>query len=166
MIENCFSGMGHHSFSNGFCDASHGNCLDSRRSFSEYLFQVGDCTISWRCRKQRATATSTCEAEYMALTLATKHFIWLCRGLAEISSRQIPSAIFNDSNSARDFAQNPKLNDASKHIDIAYHFTREKEDESLTCSHISSPENMADICTKGLPRPQHDHLCTKIFAQK
>ncbi|KAI0990949.1 hypothetical protein K3495_g17238, partial [Podosphaera aphanis] len=47
---------------NGFCDASYRNCLDTRRSFAGYLFQLGNSTFSWRSRKQRTVAHSTCEA--------------------------------------------------------------------------------------------------------
>jgi len=47
-----------------YMDASYGNCLDTRRSFSGYIFQLGNATISWRCRKQRSIATSSCEACY------------------------------------------------------------------------------------------------------
>ena len=52
---------------NGFCDASYGNCIDTRRSFSGYVFQLGETCISWKSRKQRTVAHSTCEAEYMTL---------------------------------------------------------------------------------------------------
>jgi hypothetical protein len=43
----------------GFCNASYGNCLDTRWSFWGYLFQLGGATISWRSRQQRSVATST-----------------------------------------------------------------------------------------------------------
>jgi len=56
-------------------DASYGNCFDTWRSFSGYIFQVGNATISWRCRKQWSVATSTCKAEYMALAMMTKHHL-------------------------------------------------------------------------------------------
>ena len=151
----------------GFCDASYGNCLDTRRSFSAYVFRLGGSTIAWRCRKQRSVAHSTCEAEYMALALATKQFIWFRRGLHQLVNSSIPMAICTDSTAAIDLANNPKLNDASKHIDIAYHFTRERvEDGTLTLLHIPSADNLADICTKALPRPSHDHLCTEIFSTR
>lgn len=150
-----------------FVDASYGNCHDTRRSFSGYLFRFGNCSISWRSRKQRSVATSTCEAEYMALALTTKHFLWLTRGLKEILKDDIPNAIFCDSNAAIDVSNNPKLNDRTKHIDIAYHFTRERVlDGSITIMHVPSTENLADICTKGLTRQIHDYLCTTIFSTK
>jgi len=42
-----------------YMDASYGNCLDTRRSFSGYIFQLGNDTISLRCRKQRSVTSST-----------------------------------------------------------------------------------------------------------
>ncbi|KAI0991945.1 hypothetical protein K3495_g16242 [Podosphaera aphanis] len=151
----------------GLCDASYGNCLDTRRSFSGYLFQLGDSCISWKSRKQRTVALSTCEAEYMALSLASKQFIWITRGLNQLLNDEVPSALATDNSSAIDLAHNPKINEATKHIDIRYHFIRELiEDGSITLLHVPSADNLADICTKGLPSPRHNHLCTMIFGNK
>ena len=103
----------------------------------------------------------------MALTLATKQFIWIVRGLHQFSNEDLTSALFTDNTAAIDLANNPRLNDATKHIDTAYHFTRERvSDGTLTLLHIPSVDNMADICTKGLPGPRLNHLCTNIFGTK
>lgn len=150
----------------GFADASYANCLDTRRSFSGYIFQLGSSTIAWRARKQRSVATSTCEAEYMAMALATKQHVWLHRALTTLLKTDVPAILSSDSKAALDLAHNAKLNDASKHIDVAYHFVRERvEDGSLILLHVTSQENLADICTKGLPRPTHEHLCISIYGQ-
>ncbi|KAI0997687.1 hypothetical protein K3495_g10501 [Podosphaera aphanis] len=152
---------------NGYCDASYGNCLDTRRSFAGYVYQLGESTFCWKARKQRTVAHSTCEAEYMALSLATKRFIWIVRGLRQLLGSDIPTLLSTDNNSAIDLAQNPRLNDATKHINIAYHFTREKvEDGTVKLCHVSSDKNLADICTKILPKPRLNHLCTCIFGTK
>jgi hypothetical protein len=151
----------------GYTDASYGNDIDSRRSFSGYIFQLGDSTISWRSRKQRSVATSTCEAEYMALAMTTKHHLWLQRGLQELLKYNIPNAIMSDSNSAIDITNNPKINDRTKHIDIAYHFTREQvEAGNITVLFVKSEDNLADVCTKGLSRISLGHLCKKLFLTK
>jgi len=77
-----------------YTDASYGNCLDTRRSVSGYIFQVGNATISWRCRKQRSFATSTCEAEYMAHAMMAKHRLWLKSGTPELLKEDIRTALF------------------------------------------------------------------------
>ena len=80
--------------------------------------------------------------------------MWTWSALQELLGRSVPIALFAHSRSAIDLANNPKLNDASKHIDIAYHFTRERlEDGSLSLIHVPLSESLADICTKGLPHP-------------
>jgi len=146
-----------------YTDASYCNCLDTKRSFSVYISQLRNSTRSWRCRKQRSVATSTCEAEYMTPAMTTKHNLWLKRGLQELLTKDIPITLFCDSNAAIDIAYNPKLNDQSKHIDVAYHFTSEKIDEgNISIMYIISEENLADICTKRVTRYVNDHLCSKI----
>ncbi|KAI0991149.1 hypothetical protein K3495_g17038 [Podosphaera aphanis] len=82
----------------------------------------------------------------MALALATKQYIWIQRGLRRFLEKDIPAAVSTDNAAAIELAHNPKINDASKHIDIAYHFTREKIED-------------------GLPRPRHCDLCTSIFGK-
>ena len=135
-----------------YSDASYGNCLDTRRSFSGYIFKLGSATISWRCRKQQSVAHSTFEAECMALALSTKQHIWTRSALQQLLGTVVAAVLFADSRSAIDLANNPKLNDASKHIDMAYHFTRERlEDGSLSLLHVPSLENLADICTCNNP---------------
>jgi len=103
----------------------------------------------------------------MALAFCTKHLIWLQGALRELVKESIPSAMFTDNQSAIDIGHNCKVNDRSKHIDLAYHFTRERiEDGTVILLHIPSSENVADICTKGLKRPIIEYLCTKIFGTK
>jgi len=44
-------------------------------------------------------------------------------GVQELLKMDIPMALFCASNAAIDEAYNPKLNDRSNHINVAYHFT-------------------------------------------
>jgi hypothetical protein len=66
-------------------------------------------------------ATSTCEAEYMALALSTKQWIWLTNTLEELNMPVTNAAIFCDNKAAIVIAYNHKIGDRSKHFDIAYH---------------------------------------------
>ena len=59
----------------GFIDSNFAGCPDTRRSISGYIFKLANCAISWRSRKQKSVATSTPEAEYMALAFTIKHYL-------------------------------------------------------------------------------------------
>ncbi|GJS48291.1 hypothetical protein Tco_0598412, partial [Tanacetum coccineum] len=50
-----------------YADADHAGCQDSRRSTSGSAQFLGDRLVSWSSKKQRSTAISTTEAEYIAM---------------------------------------------------------------------------------------------------
>jgi len=150
-----------------YMDGSCSNCLDTRQSICSYIFQLGNNTISWRSCKEWSVATSTCEAEYMALAMMTKHHLWLKLGTQELLKKDIPTALFWGSNGAIDVAYNPTLNNWLNHIDGAYHLTHEQIDQgTVSVMHVVLEENLADICTKGMMRSVNDHICSKIFGSK
>jgi len=87
----------------------------------------------------------------MALAMRTKRQLWLKHGTQDTLKEDIPTALFCDSNDARDVAYNPKLRDRSKHIDIAYQFTSEQiEQGNGSIMYVPSEHNLADICTTGM----------------
>jgi hypothetical protein len=92
-------------------DACYGNCLDTRRSFLGYVIQLRNATIFWRCRKKQSVATSTCEAEYMPLSMTTKHHLCLNCGLQELMKMNLLTILFCDSNATIDVANNPMFKD-------------------------------------------------------
>ncbi|GJS13214.1 hypothetical protein Tco_0407686 [Tanacetum coccineum] len=51
-----------------YADADHARCQDSRRSTSGSAQFLGDKLVSWSSKKQRSTAISTTEAEYIAIS--------------------------------------------------------------------------------------------------
>ena len=54
----------------GYSDADWAGDVDTRRSTSGYVFQIGRSTVSWSSRKQATVAKSSTEAEYVALSSA------------------------------------------------------------------------------------------------
>ncbi|GKD15347.1 hypothetical protein Tco_1199754, partial [Tanacetum coccineum] len=54
-----------------YADADHAGCQDSRRSTSGSAQFLGDRLVSWSSKKQRSTAISTTEAEYIASSKTT-----------------------------------------------------------------------------------------------
>ncbi|WOG90447.1 hypothetical protein DCAR_0209691 [Daucus carota subsp. sativus] len=61
----------------GFSDADLGGCLDTRKSTTGYIFTLGGTAVSWMSRLQKSVALSTTEAEYMAISEASKEMICL-----------------------------------------------------------------------------------------
>jgi hypothetical protein len=103
----------------------------------------------------------------MPLAMTTKHHLWLKRRLQELLMIDVPTALFCDSNAVIDVTYNLKLNNRSKYIDVAYHFTREQINKgNVSVMYVPSEENLVDICTKGMTRYVNDHLCSKIFESK
>ena len=69
----------------GFTDSSWADDLETRRSTSGFVFNIGSGAISWSSKRQPTVALSTCEAEYMAQTVAAKEAIWLRQLLQGLS---------------------------------------------------------------------------------
>nr|GEU89008.1 integrase, catalytic region, zinc finger, CCHC-type, peptidase aspartic, catalytic [Tanacetum cinerariifolium] len=53
-----------------YADANHAGCQGTRRSTSGSAQFIGDKLVSWSSKKQKSTAISTTEAEYIAIAIA------------------------------------------------------------------------------------------------
>uniref|UniRef100_A0AAV1VHU2 Polyprotein n=1 Tax=Peronospora matthiolae TaxID=2874970 RepID=A0AAV1VHU2_9STRA len=73
----------------GFVDASWASDLDSRRSTTGYVFFINNSVVSWKSKRQPTVATSSTEAEYMALYSATQEAVWLRLLLSNIGIRDL-----------------------------------------------------------------------------
>ena len=136
----------------GFSDADWAGDLDTRRSTSGYIFQIGNPTVSWSSKMQATAAKSTTEAEYIALSQATQEAVWLRRLLLDLGcSTDLPTSIHEDNQGAIELSKNPKFHNRTKHTDVAYHFVRERiSSKELLVTYCPSSEKQADIMTKGL----------------
>jgi hypothetical protein len=148
----------------GYSDADWANCTIDRRSYTGYVFKLSGSPVSWASRKQQTVALSSAEAEYMAITEATKEGIYLKRFISElICDPQVRQhfvqnsiTINTDSQSAQSLALNPVHHHRTKHIDTRYHFIREKIcDNVISLEYTKSSHMPADILTKPLLRVAH-----------
>ena len=83
--------------------------------------------ISWRLKLQECRATSTTKAEYITVFDAAKEVIWfgwLVSTFQQAGSISAPVICIN-SKGAIALSMNPVHYNASKHIDVRYHFVRE-----------------------------------------
>ncbi|WVY97343.1 hypothetical protein V8G54_029494 [Vigna mungo] len=133
----------------GYVDADFGGEVDHRRSTTGYIFTVGTKPVSWMSQVQKIVALSTTEAEYVAVTEASKELIWLQGLLTELGFIQEMSVLHSDSQSAIHLAKNSAFHSRTKHIDVRYHFIRSLlEDGVLTLRKILGSKNPADMLTK------------------
>lgn len=144
----------------GFADADWANDQNDRKSYSGYAFMLGGSAFSWGSSKQSVVAQSSTEAEYIALSTAAKEAVYLRRLLKEIGCLdQDKIVLLGDNISAQHIAKNPVHHKRTKHIDIKYHFVREKvESKEIELKYVSTNENVADIFTKGLGKQRHYEL--------
>lgn len=116
------------------------------------MFKVGGNTVSWRSTLQHVVALSTTEAEYMALSEATKEGLWLREFCDELGFDSEFFKLHCDSQSAICLVKNPVHHDRTKHIARKIHFVRDIIELGLVkVLKINTSLNPADMLTKTLP---------------
>lgn len=135
-----------------YSDADYGNDTDGRKSISGYVIYLCGGPISWASRKQRSVARSTMEAEYMAGAGAVSQLIWCRMLLGELGYPQREPSLLNmDNQAAISLAHNTGSQGRAKHIDIQYHFIRDRiASGEIEVRHCPGEDNPADIFTKPL----------------
>ena len=113
--------------------------------------------VSWSSSKQKATALSSTEAEYMAITHVSKESLWIklfCRSVGIPFPHPIP--LLSDNQSAIDMTKSNTVSSCVKHIDICYHFIHDHVAQgTIAINWIPTDDMTADIFTKPLPLPIH-----------
>ncbi|KAD5803210.1 hypothetical protein E3N88_14570 [Mikania micrantha] len=111
----------------GYCDADYGDDPSSRRSTTGYVIKLGSGAISWCSRLQPTVSLSTTEAEYCSAAMAAQESTWLLRLLAELGQNiEEKMILWCDNVSAIKLAENPTFHARTKHIEVHYHYIREK----------------------------------------
>ncbi|KAL5554515.1 hypothetical protein UlMin_041916 [Ulmus minor] len=133
----------------GFVDSDYAGNKDNRRSTTSYCFYLNGCCISWKTQLQPIVALSTTKAEYIATTEALKEALWLQGLLHELNVMEEKAIVYTDNQSALHLCKNPIFHERTKHVDIGYHFIREKiTDGIIIIEKISTEDNLADAETK------------------
>jgi hypothetical protein len=150
----------------GYSDANwSGDVGSDRRSTTGYIMILAGGGITWRSKKQTTVATSTAQAEYMALAEASKEITWLQNFLKamKLGDGKTSTTIYADNSACKAIAENPVHHQRTKHIDIQYHFIREKIEKGLVkVVKIESQNMLADMLTKNLGRVIFENLRGRI----
>ena len=106
--------------------------------------------LSWGSRKQKSIALSSCEAEIIALSEATKDVVYLRKFVKGLKAQeQGPTPLHTDSKSARDVSYNPEHHDRMKHVERRHFFVRDMvESFEIEVPFVYTADNIADFFTK------------------
>ena len=104
----------------------------------------------------------------MALTAATQEAMFLSMLAKEFGhSSTKPINICGDNEGSLSLVRNPVINQRSKHIDIKFHFIREKYTSGfISIAHVPSGENVADVMTKPSTRPKLNDFKVYLFGEQ
>ncbi|KAD4177986.1 hypothetical protein E3N88_26577 [Mikania micrantha] len=136
----------------GYCDADYAGDLNERRSTTGYVFMYGSNSISWCSKRQPTVSLSTTEAEYRAAAMAAQECVWLIQLLNDMNQVvKYKVRLLCDNRSAIKLAENPVFHARTKHIEIHYHFIREKVLKGeIEMEWVDTKGQVADIFTKSL----------------
>jgi 3D (Asp-Asp-Asp) domain-containing protein len=140
-----------------FCDADYAGDHVDRHSVSGQLYLLNGGVISWNSGKQRCVATSTTEAEYIALSEASKQGQWIRTLIRELHrtdllDESLATPIYSDNQGCIAIAKDPVGHRRTKHIDVRYQYIRQLITHGkATIAYLPTEYMVADILTKPLP---------------
>ena len=144
----------------GYSDAVYAGDLETRRSTTGYAFNFANGLVTSSSQRQKMVTLSTTESEYVAAATAAKGKIWIRNLLKDLSANcEKATALYVDNQSAIKLAKNPEFHKKTKHIDVRFHFIREKVvSQEIAVVYIPTESQKADIFTKAVPRERFNIL--------
>nr|GFD13204.1 putative RNA-directed DNA polymerase [Tanacetum cinerariifolium] len=86
----------------------------------------GDKLVSWSSKKQDCTSMSSAKAEYVSISACCAQVLWMRTQLTDYGFHFDKIPMYCDSKAAIAISCNPIQHSRTKHIDVRYHFIKEK----------------------------------------
>ncbi|GKB22027.1 hypothetical protein Tco_0855950 [Tanacetum coccineum] len=128
-----------------------------------YSKDTGDKLVSWSSKKQKSTAISSTEAEYISLSGCCAQILWMRSQLIDYGFQFNKIPLYCDNKSTIALCCKNVQHSRAKHIDVHYHFIKEQvENEIVELYFVWTEYQLADIFTKPLPRERFNFLIEKL----
>nr|GFC66423.1 retrovirus-related Pol polyprotein from transposon TNT 1-94 [Tanacetum cinerariifolium] len=119
--------------------------------------------VSWSSKKQDCTSMSSAEAEYMSLSTCCAQVLWMRTQLTEYGFHFDKIPMYCDSNAAIAISCNPVQHSSTKHIDVRYHFIKEKVEKGIVkLFFVRTEYQLADLFTKALHVERFQYLVRRL----
>ncbi|GJR09754.1 hypothetical protein Tco_0792406 [Tanacetum coccineum] len=146
-----------------YADADHVGCQDTRRSTSRSAQFLGDKLVSWSSKKQKSTAISTTEAEYISMSGCCAQILWMRSQLTDYGFAFNKIPLYYDNRSAIALNCNNVQHSRSKHIDIRHHLIREHVEKGVVELYfVTIDYQLANIFIKALLRERFEFLLSRL----
>nr|GEV57517.1 retrovirus-related Pol polyprotein from transposon TNT 1-94 [Tanacetum cinerariifolium] len=147
-----------------FSDSDHAGCLDSRKSTSGGIqFLGGDKLFNWSSKKQDCTSMSSAEAEYVSLSAWCTQVLWMRTQLTDYGFHFDNIPMYCDSKAAIAISCNPVQHSRTEHIDVSYHFIKEKVEKGIVeLFFVETEYQLANLFTKALPVERFKYLVRRL----
>nr|GEZ19184.1 copia protein [Tanacetum cinerariifolium] len=146
----------------GFIDPNHPTHMQTMqvvKTHEEVRQFLGDKLVSWLSKKQNSTATSTIEAEYIAMFGSCAQILWMRSHLTDYGFAFNKIPLYCDNHSANALSCNNVQHSRSKHIEIRHHFIRDQVEKGMVELYfVTTDYQLTDIFTKALPRERFEFL--------
>ena len=150
-----------------FADASYANDNDTRRSTSGWAAFLNGAAVAWGSKRQATVATSSAEAEYIALATASMEVMHLRSLLGEIDFPQPTTTIYEDNAACTFMARNPVTKSTARHIDIKLHFIRERiASGEINVQYLPTNVMVADALTKALDKGKFEEHTARMHGEQ
>jgi hypothetical protein len=116
------------------------------------MFSFGSGAVSWSSKKQPTVALSSTKAEYRSVAIVACEVVWLQKLFSDLGLLvDAHVVIYCDNISSILLANNLVYHARTKHIEVHYHFIREKViAKEIDLIHVNIEDQVADIFTKAL----------------
>ncbi|GJU59936.1 hypothetical protein Tco_1237702 [Tanacetum coccineum] len=125
---------------------------------------LGERLVSWSAKRQKSTAMSSTEVEYIALSGCCAQVLWMRSQLTDygLGFNKIP--MYCDKKAPLPYAATMfNINSRSKHIDINFHFIKEQVKNGVVGLYFVNMEyQLVDIFTKAIGRERIEFLINKL----